>query len=198
MEALQGIGNSVQGILLGIGALGILLSFGVIFIESIIPCMPLGVFITGIFYSYGTLNGLLLCWIATTLGCITSYHLFNKYIRNFFETKIINKLSQKTQDKIYNIMSYINNLSLSSLTLLIACPFTPAFVLNIAAGLADVDKNKFYMATIIGKPFMIYFFGALGTSLLESINNPYILIKVFIMLSIAYVLSKICDRLVKA
>ena len=61
MEALQGIGNSVQGILLGIGALGILLSVGVIFIESIIPCMPLGVFITGVFYSYGTLNGLLLC-----------------------------------------------------------------------------------------------------------------------------------------
>ena len=74
MELLQSLGNSLQTMLLSIGALGVALSCGMIFIQSIIPCMPLGVFITGIFYSYGNSVGLLMCWISTCLGCITSYY----------------------------------------------------------------------------------------------------------------------------
>ena len=198
MELLQSLGNSLQTMLLSIGALGVALSCGMIFIQSIIPCMPLGVFITGIFYSYGNSVGLLMCWISTCLGCITSYYWCNRYLRSFIETRFIKKLRKKTQNKIYSVISYIDNLSISSLTLLIACPFTPAFVINIAAGLAGIDKKKFYTALFIGKPFMIYFYGNIGTSLIESMNNPYTVLKVCIMLLAAYGFSKLCDRLVKA
>ena len=198
MELLQNLSNVMQDFLLNQGILGILISCAVIFVESIIPCMPLGVFITGIFYSYGTEYGLIICWLSTILGCMVSYNLCNKYIREFIENKFIKKLGKKSQKKIDHVINYIDNLSLSSLTLLVACPFTPAFVLNIAAGLANVDKKKYLISLVVGKPFMIYFFGTIGTSLLESFNNPYIIIKVIIMLFIAYVLSKVCDYIVKS
>lgn len=198
MEFLQNIGSVTQSFLLNNGILGIFISCAIIFIESILPCMPLGVFVTGIFYTYGNFYGLLLCWICTCLGCMASYHLCNKYIRNFIENKFIKKLRKKTQRKIYEVIEYIDGLSISSLTLLVACPFTPAFVLNIAAGLADVDKKKYLTALIVGKPFMIYFFGVIGTSLIESITDPNTIIKVLLMMFVAYGLSKICDKLVKA
>jgi uncharacterized membrane protein YdjX (TVP38/TMEM64 family) len=198
MTKIQIIGNAIQSSLLGIGAYGIVLSFAVIFFDSIIPCAPLGLFVSTIFYSYGSLYGFLICWSATVFGCITSYHLFNKILRDKFEKKIVNKLRKKTRNKINDIISYIDNLSLSSLIILMACPFTPAFVVNIAAGLANVDKNKFYYATIIGKPFMIYFYGTIGTSLGDMINNPYVIVKLAILLLVAYGLGKICDRIVKA
>ena len=197
MGALQNISSIIQVFLLNNGILGILLSSLVIFVESIAPCMPLGVFCTSIFYSYGNTYGLLICWISTVLGCIASYKLCNKYIRGFIENKLIAKLGYKNQERIEYIISYINRLSLSGLTLIIACPFTPAFVFNIAAGLANVDKRKLYPALIIGKPFMIYFFGTIGVSLLESFNNPFILLRVGVMLMIAYALSKICDYIIK-
>ena len=198
MNMIQGLGNSLQTALLGAGAYGILLSCALIFVESIIPCMPLGLFITGIFYSYGTLYGFLLCWISTVLGCVTSYYLFNKLLSNFLDKVILKRLSSKTNSKIHDVKSYIGNLSLSSLTLLVACPFTPAFVVNIAAGLTNVDSKKFILSMIIGKPFMIYFYGMIGTSLVDSFNNPYVFIKIGAMLLVAYLLSKVCDRLVKA
>lgn len=198
MNMIQGIGNSIQTSLLGIGAYGILLSFAIIFVESIVPCMPLALFITGIFYSYGNLYGFLICWSATVLGCLTSYYLFNKVLSNFLDKFLIKRLSKKTNDKINTVKSYISDLSLSSLTLLVACPFTPAFIVNIAAGLTNVDAKKYTLAMIIGKPFMIYFYGAIGSSLIDSFNNPYVLFKIGIMLLVAYGISKICDRLVKA
>ena len=198
MNMLQGLANGLQSSLLGIGAYGILLSFAIIFIESIIPCMPLGLFITGIFYSYGNMYGFLICWIATILGCTVSYYLFNRVLSGFLDKVLLSKLNKRTVDKIDDIKSYIGNLSLSSLTLLVACPFTPAFVVNIAAGLTNVDDKKFILSMIIGKPFMIYFYGMIGTSLVDSFSNPYVFIKIGIMLLIAYGLSKLCDRLVKA
>ena len=54
-----------------------------IFIESIIPVLPLFVFITVIFLKYGAIFGFILSWLFTILGCMSSYFLV-KYLANKF------------------------------------------------------------------------------------------------------------------
>ena len=47
---------------------------------------------------------------------------------------------------------------------------------------------------IIGKIFLVYFWGFVGVSLIESIKNPIYLVRVGILLAIAYVISKIVSK----
>ena len=50
---------------------------------------------------------------------------------------------------------------------------------------------------LIGKIFMVYFWGFIGTGLIESLHNPIILIKIFIILIISYLISFIIKRIIK-
>ncbi len=88
-------------------------------------------------------------------------------------------------------------MDITNLILVIAIPFTPAFLINIAAGLAKMDKKKFIISLLIGKIFMVYFWGFIGVSLIESLKNPLILIKVVILLIFAYILSIITKKILK-
>ena len=85
-------------------------------------------------------------------------------------------------------------MTFSNLVLLIAIPFTPAFAINIVAGISEMSIKKFLPAIVLGKTFMVFFWGYIGTSLLESIKNPLILIKVLAMLLTAYIVSKIVNK----
>ena len=94
-------------------------------------------------------------------------------------------------------MTYIENLSLTKVTVILAIPFTPAFMMNIAAGLVNMNFKKFFLSIIISKIFLVYFWGVIGTSLLESFRQPKNLIIVFGMVIIAYILSLITKKVFK-
>lgn len=195
MNILQVFSDNLQSFLLGLGFMGTILSCGLILVESIIPVLPLAIFIAIVFYTFGNLLGLIICWVFTITGCIISYKLCNGKLRRFVENKMIKKLKPKTQVSIEYWMDKIKNMSLASLAVLMAIPFTPAFIVNIAAGLANVSKKKFYIALLIGKAFMVYFWGYIGKSLIESLTDPYTLIKVVIITLIAFVVAKLSNKL---
>ena len=50
------------------------------------------------------------------------------------------------------------------------------------------------MAILIGKVFIVYFWGFVGVSLLDSIKNPIYLVRVAVLLLIAYILSMIINK----
>lgn len=173
------------------------LSFGVyapflacvfILVESILPFLPLFIFITINFIAFGSLIGFLLSWIFTCLGCFLSYYIFHKGLGRF------NFKNAKKFALFDKSMGYIKNLSLPSLTVIIAIPFTPAFMMNIAAGISHMDFKKFAKAILIGKLFMVYFWGFVGIGLVESFKNPLVLIKVTVMVLLAYIASKIVNK----
>ncbi|MBR6072823.1 MAG: TVP38/TMEM64 family protein [Bacilli bacterium] len=195
MNILQVFSDNLQSFLLGLGFMGTILSCGLILVESIVPVLPLAIFIAIVFYTFGNLLGLIICWVFTITGCIISYNLCNGKLRRFVENKMIKKLKPKTQVSIEYWMDKIKNMSLASLAVLMAIPFTPAFIVNIAAGLANVSKKKFYIALLIGKAFMVYFWGYIGKSLIESLTDPYTLIKVVIITLIAFVVAKLSNKL---
>ena len=80
--------------------------------------------------------------------------------------------------------------------MILAIPFTPAFAINIAAGLTNYDFKKFMVAVLIGKLSMIYFWSFIGASLKESLTDWTILVKVLIMLIITYLISLVINKFI--
>lgn len=167
---------------------GLPFGFLLIVLESIIPALPLGVFVAFNMMAFGTIVGFILSWSATITGCILSYLLFYKVIGNWLKNKL------KKIDKYNKLINRISSIKFTTLVLIVALPFSPAFAINIAAGIAKIDFKKFFIALLIGKISIIYFWGYIGKSLLESITDFTTLITVIIMLLLTYIVSKIINK----
>lgn len=188
---IENFADYLETFLFSLGVFAPFLACLLIIIESIVPVLPLCVFITINFYFFGKFVGFLLSWIFTCIGCYLSYTLVRKGIKTIaLDTAQKSGLLQKT-------IKVIKNMDITNLILVIAIPFTPAFLINIAAGLSKMDKKKFIISILIGKIFMVYFWGFIGVSLIESLKNPLIIIKVVILLIFAYILSIIAKKILK-
>lgn len=178
----------------GLGIWGIVLSCGLITVESILPILPLCVFVTLIFYKFGILIGLPICWVFTCLGCSISFFLCRKGLKGWMD-KFLGKKEDKNMLK--KLMKYIDHMSLSSLAVLVAIPFTPAFAVNMAAGMSNMKYKKFILAMAIGKMFMVFFWGFLGVKLIDCIKAPINLLWISFMLLGAFVISKVINKYLK-
>lgn len=163
----------------------IFFGFFVIILESIIPILPLALFIAINMIVFGNLVGFIISWIATTIGCSISFFIFRKGLSK----KIYKNIDNKPKTK--KLMNIVSNISFSKLVVIMAIPFTPAFSINIGAGLSKMEYKKFLLATIIAKISVVYFWGFIGTTLVESLTDIGVLIKLIFILFIAFLLSKI-------
>lgn len=191
VEILENLDTYSEMLLNNLGIWGAVLSCFLITIESILPILPLCVFVTFNFITFGNFFGFIISWAFTILGCMFSFMLFRTKIKGFVERKILNK---KMGKEVTKIMNFIDRISLPGLAILVAIPFTPAFAVNIAAGLSNISKKKFLAGIVIGKTFMVYFWGYIGTTLLECLTHPIYLAKILIMILLAYVISKIVNK----
>ena len=190
-EFLNDIYNLILNIVYGSNIFGPIFACLLIFVESILPVLPLFVFITIIFLAYGYAVGFIISYLLTVLGCYFSFLLCRKFLKDFFRKKV-RKIA-----RFDKIMKVIEKLSFSNLVLIIAIPFTPAFLINIAAALSDMEFKKYGVAILISKISTVFFWGFIGTSLLESLKNPRILVVILIMLGISYLVSKLVTKKLK-
>ena len=188
-EIISNLDYYTELFLQNLGIMGAIISCALITIESILPILPICVFITLVFLTFGSFWGFIISWMFTCLGCIISFGLFRSKIKKWFEKRFVKKCS-----KIKEFMQYVDKMSLSSLTILIAIPFTPASVVNIAAGLSNMKFKKFLYATLIGKLFMVYFWGYIGTTLIECFTHPIYIVRILLMLIFAYIISKFVNK----
>ena len=165
--------------------LGFFLGMFIIMLESMIPMLPLAVFIVINVILFGGVIGFLMSWVATIVGCLLMFAISRKYFSNFFDKKT------KNSKRIKKIMHSINEMKFSTLVLITALPFTPAFLINIGSGLSKMSYKKFLINIILSKAVGVYFWGYIGTSLIESITDVKVLIKLGLLLGITYIISKI-------
>ena len=178
----------INDFLLNIGIYGPLVGCFCILIESIVPILPLFVFITINFLVFGSFFGFCISWVFTVLGCLLSFFLFRKKIRNWLENKM------KENKKFQKVMTFIEKVKFEQLTAIIAVPFTPAFMVNIASGISNMPTKKFFWALFIGKIFLVLFWGFVGTSLVQSLTHPMALVKVVLLVLLAFIISKIINK----
>ncbi len=185
---MENIYNLVMNIINSTASYSILLSSLLIIIESIIPPLPLGLFVTILFVNHGILLGFLISWISTIIGSILSFYLFQTIFKGLVD-KYIRKY--KYADKFIGLM---DNIKFSDLVLIIAIPFTPQFLINIGAGISKLEFKKFLPSIIIGKISVVLFWGLVGTSLIDSLKDPISLVKVIVLVLITYIITKIVNK----
>ena len=163
-----------------------------IVLESIIPALPLSVFIGLNIITFGKILGYVISYFGTIVGCMLSFITFRYILKNY----LYKIFKEKTRIKIEDLMKKMTNIDFNTLVVIIAIPFTPAFLVNIAAGLSNIPIKKYIFALLIGKPFMIYFWGYIGANLLESLKNPIILVKIIVIVLLAYLISKVVEKII--
>lgn len=163
------------------------IGMGLIILESIIPMLPLAVFIAINMLVFGNVIGFFLSWIATIIGCTLSFFIFRKLKNKLW--KWIGK-----RERLIELMNKVDQISFSSLVIILAFPFTPAFSINIGAGLSNMSYQKYLFALLISKISIVYFWGFIGTTLVESLTDIGVLIKIAIIIFVAFILSKIVTK----
>lgn len=96
--------------------------------------------------------------------------------------------------KLQKANNKFKSIPFSNLVVIIALPFTPAFLINIVGGMSGISRKKFIAALLIGKIFMIFFWGYVGKSLIESVTDIKTIIMVSLMLLLAYFISKFVSK----
>ena len=190
MDKLSFYINYIVSLFESIGPVG---GFLLIMLESVLPPLPLGVIVGFNMISFGKLFGFILSYVATIIGCILSFVLF----RYFFKGKFINKFSKKNRDSINKWKDKLSNIKMPTLALLVALPVTPSFAVNIAAGLSDMSLRKFIISICLGKPAMLFFYGYIAVSVMESLKDPMNIVKVIVLMLVVYIISKIIEKVVK-
>ena len=142
MMSVESLMNNIdaytEAFLASMGIWGAIFSCFLITIESILPILPVCVFITLVFYTFGNIIGFFISWVFTCLGCILSFTLFRSKIKGWFTKHFL----KKENGQIKKLMKYVDNMSLSGLAVLVAIPFTPASAVNAAAGLSDMPRKN--------------------------------------------------------
>ena len=190
MDKLQELINIITNYLQAMGPIG---GFFLVLLESIFPVMPLAVFIGFNVLAYGNILGFIISWFATIVGCMLSFTLFRYVLKTLF----YKMFKPKTQDKVEALMEKISDIDFNALVVLIALPFTPAFLVNIAAGLSHISWKKYFVALLIGKLSIIYFWGYVGENLLEGLKDPIVILKMIGVVIITYLISKIIEKIFK-
>ncbi len=188
MDLFSKIEQLILNVLSLLGVWGPILGCFFIVVESIIPILPLAVFITLNFMSFGHFIGFIISWIFTLIGCVISFFIFRKGFYKRF------KRFTDSKGKLKKFMKAISNITLGQLVVLTAIPFTPAFAVNIAAGLSNISFKKYFVGIFLGKISLVYFWGYIGTSLVESLKNPIILVRIFFVVLVMYIISQFVNK----
>lgn len=160
------------------------IGFIIIILESIIPILPLSVFIAINVIAFSSIPALFISWIGTTIGCSFSFFLFRK-LRLYFYKKMYNNL------RIINFINRVDQMKFTNLVMILAMPFTPAFTVNIAAGLSEMKYQKYLLALLSSKIFSVAFWVFVSSTFLDSITDIFVIIKIVLLILGAYILSKV-------
>ena len=184
--------NNVITFIYSLGLTGGIISVFLIFVEAFM--LPLIAFVTVNIVIFGTALGFVLSSIATIVGGSVVFMLS----RTFLKEKVLNYVDKHPKLKIIkSLKNGLDKISLSGLSLIIASPFTPSFVINVGGVLSNMSFLKYIFSMLIGKFCMIYFIVFIGTNIVEVFHNPIAIIKILIAFLFAYILSIIANKITK-
>lgn len=169
---------------------GIIIGFLVIVLEGVFSVLPLTAFVALNINAFGWVIGFIISYVASVVGAYFAFFIFRSLTNKFFGRWLI----KINKESINRGLSKFQHIKFSSLVLIIALPFTPSSIVNLLAGLSNTNKTKYLYALLIGKIFVILFWGFVGKSLIDSMSNFSTLIILGIMLVLAYAISKYVNK----
>lgn len=131
---------------------GILLPFA----ESFLPVLPLFLIAAGNASAYGLGLGFLYSWLGSALGAVALFLVARR-----FGGKLNDYLSRK-YPKADHFFNWVEHRGFTPLFILFCFPFTPSFIITIAAGMSRIPFGIFFSSVLLGKAVMIFMMSFVG------------------------------------
>lgn len=157
-------------------------------IESLLPFLPLVVFVFANAAAYGLLFGFLYSWIGASIGSILVFLI----IRKLGDKRLFRVLRENKQVK--KVTAWLERHGFGPLFLLICFPFSPSAVINVVAGLSRISTPQFILAVILGKSLMIFSIAYIGSSIFEFAKNPVKTIIVGVAIVLFWLTGKYMEK----
>jgi len=186
MQWLNQFDQILNDFLLSLGILAPIISSFLIVLEGTLAFLPLFVFITINVLTLGSVVGIITSWILTTLGSLICFLIFKNGVAKW--------LFKKLKGKGKGFTRAINKLKFSQLVLFISIPFIPSFFVNMGAGLLKIPVKKYLYALLIGKMVIVLFWAYVGSNLVDCLTNPVSLIKIIVMIVVAYAIAVLVNK----
>ncbi|WLD94825.1 TVP38/TMEM64 family protein [Alkalihalobacillus sp. AL-G] len=157
-------------------------------LESILPILPLFLFVAGNAAAYGFFWGVLFSWIGTALGSIIVFHI----VRKFGQQRFIRFIAK--HHKTQSLLTWVERKGFGFLFLLYCFPFTPSSLINVVSGLSKVSPFTFILAVSLGKLVMVFFISYIGHDFFSIIHEPVKMIIIGSVIVVLWLLGKILER----
>jgi len=164
--------------------LGLIVGFLLVFMESLLPFLPLFIIVVVNINSYGFVLGSLSSYSGTVLG---SYLVF-LLIRYFFR-RPAQKYIRKHK-RLEQMLSFIDRRGFVFLFVLLALPFTPTSVINVIAALSNLKKVVYLYILLAAKAIMILTMSLVGYDVTSFFTSPLRLTLSIAGLVLIYFFSK--------
>jgi uncharacterized membrane protein YdjX (TVP38/TMEM64 family) len=163
---------------------GILLPF----LESIIPILPIFIFIAGNAAAYGLWWGFLFSWIGAFLGSIVVFVV----IRKFQHIKLIRYF--QTHKRVKPFMKWIDRHGFGPIFIVQCFPFSPSAFLNVVAGMSGMKFYQYALAVFLGKMVMVFIVSYIGHDIFSLIHNPVQLIFILAVIFLLWLTGKQLEK----
>lgn len=160
-------------------ALGPLMGIIPPFIEAFLPFLPLVVFVIANAIAFGFWYGFFLSWIGTAAG---SYAVF-LLVRKFGGSRFFSFLTRPA--RVRQLIYWVERNGFGPLFILICFPFTPSALVNLVAGLSNMNRKNYLFALLLGKLVMILMITFVGYDIRALITQP---LRTLIMLAVIFLL----------
>ena len=158
------------------------------FIESLIPALPLISIATLNVAAYGAVWGFIYTWGGSCVGC-TVVFLFFKHVFKRLTDRI--GVSRKS---VLKARKWVAGFDPAALFLILCLPFTPSSFMNFAFGISEFSTKKYLITLYLAKLVMIATLAIFGSSVVEAMHNPWILIPGLLFMLILYIISVVVRR----
>ncbi|GGH86130.1 putative membrane protein YdjX (TVP38/TMEM64 family) [Pullulanibacillus pueri] len=180
--------QNVEELLQGYQGLGLFLGVLLPALEAIFPPLPLVAFVLANAAAYGFFIGFLLSWSGTVIGSFVVFMfirwLAHKRLRTFLERS----------KKIERMLEWVDRRGFGPVFFVSSIPFTPSSLINVVAGLSEMNPYSFFLSIMLGKAVMIGVVTFIGADWRDMVANPLQLIPVAIGMVIFWFIGKWLER----
>ncbi|MBS6091337.1 MAG: TVP38/TMEM64 family protein [Staphylococcus warneri] len=167
---------------------GYIPGFVLIYFRAIIPILPLTLYVILIMHTYGSIVGIIICWLGIVSGTFTMFLIFKRLVN----TK---KMKQfKTKRSVQRLISFIDRQGLIPLFILLCFPFTPNTLINVVASLSHIKTKYYFIVLTLSKLISITVLGIMGGEVTTIFTNPIRAIVTILFFIILWFISKRVEK----
>ncbi|GGE50128.1 TVP38/TMEM64 family protein [Pullulanibacillus camelliae] len=180
--------ENVENLLQSYQGLGFFLGILLPLLEAILPPLPLVAFVLANAAAYGFFIGFLLSWTGTVLGSFIVFMfirwLAHRRLRAFLEKS----------KKIQSMLDWVDRRRFGPVFFVSSIPFTPSSLINVVAGLSEINPYSFFLAIMLGKAVMIGVVTFIGADWRDMLAHPLQLVPVAMGMVVFWLIGKWLEK----